>query len=69
MTNLPTVKQAAEVLHLSVATVYALVSQGKLGCTRPTGRRGKILIHISDINSLLQETRYNTVEQIKRGVT
>ncbi|QDV43802.1 Helix-turn-helix domain protein [Stieleria neptunia] len=38
--DLYTVKQAASYLQVSVATVYTLVSSGKLGCHRVGSGRG-----------------------------
>lgn len=50
-----TVKQAAERLEVSPATVYALVSAGKLRCYRVGMGRGRIRIANEHIAEYLDE--------------
>ena len=56
-----TVKQASERLNVSVATVYALVSAGKLACHRVGVGRGRIRITESDIDAYLSLCRQDTI--------
>jgi len=55
-----TVKQASQRLNVSVATVYALVSSGKLACHRVGVGRGRIRITESDIEDYLSLCRQGT---------
>lgn len=64
-----TVKQASERLNVSVATVYALVSAGKLACHRVGVGKGRIRITESDIEAYLSLCRQDTVAAPSRQMT
>jgi excisionase family DNA binding protein len=52
-----TVKQTARRLNVSTATVYALISAGKLSCHRVGLGRGVIRISEENITEYLAESR------------
>ncbi len=58
--SLMTVAEAAVVLNVSPATVYALVSSGKMNCHRIGTKRGAIRISKDDIQSYLEASHETT---------
>ena len=47
-----TVRETAEILHMSHKSVYALIDRGRLRCARPSPR--KILVYEEDVLRLLK---------------
>lgn len=56
MTTLLTVKQAAEHLNVSTATVYALCASGQLAHSRVGLGRGTIRIKHSELEKMLSQS-------------
>ena len=52
-----TVKETAQRLNVSIATVYALVAANKLRCHRIGIGRGVIRVDPTDIDDFLESTR------------
>jgi len=61
--RLLTVREAAEILRVSLSLVYQLVETRKLACHRIGGRRGAIRISEDDIQDYLAACRYDRQEQ------
>ncbi|QDV43955.1 Helix-turn-helix domain protein [Stieleria neptunia] len=67
--DLYTVKQAASYLQVSVATVYTLVSSGKLGCHRVGSGRGVIRISGEQLSSFLEGAAQVEVRAVFPGAS
>ena len=58
-----TVKQAAERLNCSTASVYSLISAGRVACHRIGLRRGAIRISQTQLEAFLDETKQERREE------
>ena len=58
-----TVKQAAERLNCSMASIYGLIAAGRLACHRIGLRRGCIRVSEAQLHAFLDETKQERHEE------
>ncbi|MHB8866459.1 MAG: helix-turn-helix domain-containing protein [Pirellulaceae bacterium] len=61
-----TVRDVARVLKISIASVYAIVAEGKIACHRVGTGRGSIRFEESDLADYLSSCRMEKAEETKR---
>ena len=62
-----TVRDVARVLQVSIASVYAIVADGKIACHRVGTGRGSIRIEERDLEEYLSSCRSEKAEEPKRA--
>ena len=60
MSNMLTVRQVAEHLQVSVATIYCLCNQGKLPNVRVGMGRGTIRVKVEDLTAFIEASKADT---------
>lgn len=61
-----TVRDVARVLQVSIASVYAIVAEGKIACHRVGSGRGSIRFEERDLEEYLSSCRMEKAEEPKR---
>ncbi len=59
-------REVAELLRVSVSSVYALVAQGRIPCHRIGAGRGSIRVSRTDLEAFLNDCRSERVEEVRR---
>lgn len=62
-----TVRDVARALQISIASVYAIVAEGKIACHRVGTGRGSIRIEERDLEEYLCSCRSEKAEETKRS--